>query len=104
MPAVELNRTRKESPKFLLSRNDLLARDPKWMYSSLSLSLVDFGSGANNLITFRKLDDESDLKHIVGDKESRSVETSSRGGLVGRTLWGVFQKLFIVSTFIFFLQ
>jgi hypothetical protein len=53
---------RSTEPTFLLSRGDLLKRDPKLIFDNLSLHILDIGYGPNTLLTFHRIDDEKDVQ------------------------------------------
>ena len=53
---------RSTEPTFLLSRGDLLKRDPKLIFDNLSLHILDIGYGPITLLTFHRIDDEKDVQ------------------------------------------
>lgn len=86
-------------PKFLLTRDDLLQRDPVFIFNNLSVHMLDIGFGPDIVLTFRKIDNEMDTrpskKKDKDGKSGESAEMQSRAGIIGRLLWGVVQKIFI---------
>ena len=87
---------RSGDPQYLLTVGDLKARRPTYVYDNLAVTFLDlFGDGrvCSNLLTFHKIDHEEDcyLK-----KKERDAEQKSRAGIIGRILWGVYQKLIVV--------
>ena len=87
---------RKAQAEFLLSRHDLLDRDPVLVFDNLSVHLLNFGNrSTTNLLTFRKLDPEADVMHDDRGEEFELLH-KSKGGVIGRLVWSVFQRLYIV--------
>ena len=80
-------------PQFLLSTNDLKSRKPTYKFDNLAVTFLDFfrdGRVCSNLMTFHKMDPEDDC---FVSKIERNAEEKSRAGIIGRILWGVYQKL-----------
>ena len=96
MPEVRGPPVREAQAEFLLSRQDLLDRNPVLVFENLSVHLLKIGNQtANNLLTFRKLDSEADVTH-TSMKGNLEIEQKSKGGIIGRLIWGGFQQLYNV--------
>ena len=85
---------------FLLQSGDLKIRRAKYIFDNLSVHLLDLGvtgrgeskNLSNCLLTFHKFDKESDC-HVTNQSWDNSQ--FSRSGIIGRIIWGVFQKIYI---------
>ena len=72
---------RHSEPNFLLTRDDLHQRDPKFVFENLSLHLLDMGYGPSALISFHKIDGEMDFRPKgEQDVNSWNAEKQSRSG------------------------
>lgn len=101
MPDGDRAFTRSVDPRFLISSEALKVRLPKFIFSSFSVHLLGIGAGQTEgegkqgvctcLLTFHKLDKETGSH---SQKLDWTLEEQAKGGLVGRLVWGVFQKLF----------
>ncbi len=76
-------------PTWIRSNAQLKKNKPQLKLDTLSMHLMDHGTGPVALITIRALDDE---KH----NEKLSLEEKSRCGILGRMLDAIWAKLLVV--------
>jgi hypothetical protein len=70
-------------PKFLLTRDDLLQRDPVFIFYNLSVHILDIGFGPDIVLTFRKIDNESDSRKLDKNKATKSTESAEMQSRTG---------------------
>ena len=67
-----------------------MQRQPKLVYNSLSIHMVDLGCGSNNIVTFRLLESEEKFNERAAHW---GVEERNESGVLGRLMAGVKKKL-----------
>lgn len=77
-------------PTWIRSNAQLMKNRPSLKLDTLSMHLMDHGSGANALITIRAIDSEKEGGKL-------SLEERSRCGVLGRILDSIWTKLLLVS-------